>query len=149
MPRASRIRLYHPDYGWGDVVRMSADGHLLVNFPSPNTGRWIDPAAEGVTLEGAARLRQLQRPASQWGYCWNCNKLSPLRLVATEAPSREGYECPHCRAISRRPHSTCRNHGAACTMHPPVDPDGDPLPGYYRSPAGLWKDSPWKIPAGG
>jgi len=124
------IRLYHPDFGWGDVVRMSADGHVLVNFPSPNTGRWVNPSDQGVTLDGVAALRVMfeQRPKFQWGYCWNCNKLVHLERVSTNTPSGEGYECPLCGAESKVPYSTCRNHGASCVLHPPVDPDGDPIP---------------------
>lgn len=135
-----RPRLYHPDYGWGDVVRMSADGHLLVNFPSPHTGRWVNPASQGITLEGASALRALfeQRPKHQWGYCWNCNSLTRLERVPTSSRSGEGYLCA-CGAVSKEPYSTCRDHGASCTLHPPVDPDGDPLPEYQRSPGGLWR----------
>jgi len=96
------IRLYHPDHGWGSVVRMSADGQLLVNFLGA-LGTWVNPAHPKVTLEGAAKLAQLRRPDHQWGYCWSCNRLTALRLVATKTRSGEGYECPHCGGVSHTP----------------------------------------------
>lgn len=149
MPRSSAatIRVFHPNHGWGTVVRMCADGRVLVQLPIPRRDVWVDVCQEGVTLEGASFLDQLyhNRPRSQWGYCWNCNKLAPLRRVPTSNRSGEGYECPHCGAISKEPYSTCRDHGADCTLHPPVDPDGEVLPGYYRSPAGLWQRGPWRL----
>lgn len=125
-----RVRLYHPDFGWGDVVRISADQcHLLVNFPG-RLGQWLylgtaSNLSDTIKLEGAAGLRSLPVPKSQWGYCWNCNRLTQLKRW-TSATAQVGWECPHCGGVSTTPHAVCREYGAKCANHPPVDPDGDP-----------------------
>jgi hypothetical protein len=122
---ANTVRLYHPNHGWGTVVRMSADqNQLFVEFPSDEEGVWIDPAHPQVTLEGAAFLGQIHRQPYQYGYCWNCNQLVPMD-PKVYCKARVGWVCPCCGALSAHPHSTCRDFGSACYLHRPVDPDGN------------------------